>query len=357
MSGDADAILKRADKKMTTTLTRWKPDFEAAATLYEEAAGLLRARGRKRDALLAYEKCAEANERCDNDWHAGKHLEQCATLARDVGADAADVVAYAERACASYVTSGRAQRGAECLGKIAGLLADPHPDAAATLYETAVTMLEDEDKQIYAADLFRSYAAVRMRQGRHADAADVMLRFGAACDAAGQLASQRKAYLSAVVAMLYDGQGADAQATYRDVSDIPNFQDCDEHRVAYELIAAYRDADADAIRDAVERKHAAALEFLEPAFARAAKKLPLAKHNLRDISEAMGGDGGAAARAEGFLGGGGAGEGGEGGGRGGRERRGRPHVRETERPIGFVATRSGRSRTPRVWGGVFRARV
>ena len=32
MSGDADAILKRADKKMTTTLTRWKPDFEAAAT-------------------------------------------------------------------------------------------------------------------------------------------------------------------------------------------------------------------------------------------------------------------------------------------------------------------------------------
>ena len=75
-------------------------------------------------------------------------------------------------------------------------------------------------------------------------------------------------------------------------------RDCDEHRVAYELIAAYRDADADAIRDAVERKHAAALEFLEPAFARAAKKLPLAKHNLRDISEAMGGDGGAAARAE-----------------------------------------------------------
>jgi|AntAceMinimDraft_1070359.scaffolds.fasta_scaffold68124_1 hypothetical protein len=33
----ADALLKKADRKMTTTLMRWRPDLEAASTLYEEA--------------------------------------------------------------------------------------------------------------------------------------------------------------------------------------------------------------------------------------------------------------------------------------------------------------------------------
>lgn len=35
----ADELLKKADKKMGTTLMRWKPDYEAASALYEEAGG------------------------------------------------------------------------------------------------------------------------------------------------------------------------------------------------------------------------------------------------------------------------------------------------------------------------------
>ena len=54
--------------------------------------------------MIAWEKCAEANERTGNDWHAGKHLEQCAQLARDLALHD-QVVAYAERACAAYVSA------------------------------------------------------------------------------------------------------------------------------------------------------------------------------------------------------------------------------------------------------------
>ena len=58
--------------------------------------------------MIAFEKCAEANEQSGNDWHAGKHLETCAQLAKDAGTPA-DVAAYAERACAAYCTAGRGQ--------------------------------------------------------------------------------------------------------------------------------------------------------------------------------------------------------------------------------------------------------
>ena len=50
------------------------------------------------------------------------------------------------------------------------------------------------------------------------------------------------------------------------------------------------------------------LTFLEAPFARAAKKLPPPKHDLKAISVKMGGSGGVAAAAEPFLAAGGAGD-------------------------------------------------
>jgi len=41
-----------------------------------------------------------------------------------------------------------------------------------------------------------------------------MLKYAQACDTSGSKQSQCKAYLSAVVAYFYAGQGVDAQATY-----------------------------------------------------------------------------------------------------------------------------------------------
>ena len=299
MSDDPDALLVRADKKMVTTLTRWKPDYDAAAQLYEEAGGKFRALGRKRDAMIALEKCAHANAQTGDDWHAARCLEQCASLAKDVGTPA-NIVDYAERARDAYALANRQQRGAEAVGKIASFLDELDPDAACRLYDSAVRLLEDDDKHIYCADFYRGAAAVRVRQERFDEAAQLMMRFGACCDVAGSVNSQRKAYLSAVVASLLGGDAEDAQATYADVSDVPNFQNSDEQRAAYRLLTAYRDADADAIRAAASS--CAAFGFLDAPFARGAKRLPTPKQNLRAMSEKMGGGGGVMATGEDFLG-------------------------------------------------------
>jgi 26S proteasome regulatory subunit T4 len=287
----ADELVKRGDKKMATTLTRWRPDYEAAATAYEEAGSKFRAKGRFKDAMIAFEKCAEANAKEDNEWHAAKHLEMCALLAKDC-ATVDETVAYARRACEAYVNAGRAQRGAECLGKCAKFMDETSPDASAKLLDDAIEMLEDDDKHVYAANLYRDLAVVLMRQEKHAEAAETMVRFGASCEATGAWNAQRKAYLSAIVASLYGGDGVGAQAAYADVCAIPAFAGSDEQRVGYALLEAYREtADAAAIQSVVKRSQE--LTFLEAPFARAAKRLPSPKHDLKSVSVAMGGNGGA----------------------------------------------------------------
>ena len=190
----ADELLKRGDKKMMTTLTRWKPDYEAAAAAYEEAGSKFRAKGRTKDAMLAFEKCAEANGKEYNDWHAAKNFEMCALLAKDC-ATVDETVSYAQRACEAYVSAGRAQRGAECLGKCAKFMDEYAPDASARLLNAAIEMLEDDDKHVYAANYYRDLSVVLMRQEKHAEAAETMVRFGGSCDATGAANAQRKAYL------------------------------------------------------------------------------------------------------------------------------------------------------------------
>ena len=189
--------------------------------------------------MIAFEKCAEANEAGSNEWHAGKHLETCAQLAKDIGTPA-DVVAYAERSCAAYCTAGRSQTGAEALSRCAKLIDEKDGDAAAQLYLRACEMLEDEDKHVYVADHYRAAGSVYMRMEKYSEAAEVMMRFGAACDTAGQRQSQCKAYLSAVVALLFAGNGVDAQATYADCGDVANFQGSEEQKTAYALLTGKR---------------------------------------------------------------------------------------------------------------------
>ena len=129
------------------------PSTDPRAPYLPNPATKLTQAGRKQEAMIAWEKCAEANERTGNDWHAGKHLEQCASLARDLALHD-QVVAYAERACAAYVSAGRAQRGAECLGKIARLIDEAAPDEAYDLASRACEMLEDDGKAANARDFY-----------------------------------------------------------------------------------------------------------------------------------------------------------------------------------------------------------
>lgn len=59
------------------------------------------------------------------------------------------------------------------------------------------------------------FAGSHIKSGRYTDAANMLMRFALACDAAHAASSQCKAYLGAVVVNLYSGNATEAWASYQ----------------------------------------------------------------------------------------------------------------------------------------------
>jgi 26S proteasome regulatory subunit T4 len=127
-----------------------------------------------------------------------------------------------------------------------------------------------------------------VRAERYQDAAEACVKYGASCARADQTHSLAKAYLSAIIALLYDGDGVGAQATFNDVHELPGFDKSEERETAYRLLTAYRAADADKIKYAIEDSSCA--RFLDIVFSRLARKLPNPKHELGAVATKMGAD-------------------------------------------------------------------
>ena len=97
---NAKNLVKKADGFMKPSMLRWKPDFDKAIELYEEAARAYRGSNNFVMAADAEERSAEAHTRLDDYWHAAKALERgTEALARCEPIKGEAVLAMAERAC------------------------------------------------------------------------------------------------------------------------------------------------------------------------------------------------------------------------------------------------------------------
>ena len=55
--------MKKAEKKAMVSLTQWKPDYEGACTLFEQAAVMYKNSNRKAQAAVAFEKLSGCKEK------------------------------------------------------------------------------------------------------------------------------------------------------------------------------------------------------------------------------------------------------------------------------------------------------
>ena len=63
-------------------------------------------------------------------------------------------------------------------------------------------------------------SAILLHMGEYQDAADACMKYAESCSRAGQMHSLSKAYLSAIIALLYDGDGLNAQAAFNDIHEV-----------------------------------------------------------------------------------------------------------------------------------------
>ena len=284
---NAKHLVKKADGFMKPSMLRWKPDFDKAIELYEEAARVYRGSNNFVMAADAEERSAEAHTRLDDYWHAAKALERgTEVLARCDPVNGEAVLAMAEHACESYALADRAQAGADALGRAAKAIETKDPKTSVALLRRSVEIYSEEGKDSAAQDHHRRLGAMLLQMEEYQDAADACMKYAESCSRAGQMHSLSKAYLSAIIALLYDGDGLNAQATFNDIHEVPGFDKSEEREVAYKLLSAYRETNIDNIKYAIEK--GSCVRFLDVAFARLATRLPNASHDLGDTAQKMG---------------------------------------------------------------------
>ncbi|XP_010689573.2 gamma-soluble NSF attachment protein [Beta vulgaris subsp. vulgaris] len=267
---DPEKLIAKADKMTKLSFTRWNADWKNAAILYEQAGVAFRLAKQYEKAKLAFEKASKGQEMLSSPWDAAKHMESAGAMAKEHGSwnEVADLYT---RASELYIECARSQPASDALAKGARALEESLPEAAARLYMNACDILEEDEKEQMAFDLYRGAASVYIKLEKYEDAASVLLRWGLSADKCNAKNSQCKAYLSAIVVYLYKHDFKQAEKCYNDCSQTDSFMGSDQFRAASNLLSAYREGDIEEIKRVAQ---SSIISNLDHVIIRLARKLP-----------------------------------------------------------------------------------
>eukprot|EP00879_Flechtneria_rotunda_P005030 GHRR01005306.1.p1 GENE.GHRR01005306.1~~GHRR01005306.1.p1 ORF type:complete len:315 (+),score=87.96 GHRR01005306.1:217-1161(+) len=282
---EADKLMGKGNKYWAPSLLdlRLKPDWEAAAPLFEKAALLYKQVGQLEKSRAAYEQAAQSQEKIGSVWHAAKHLETCGQISKDLG-QLDKMADFIRQAGSFFAQAGRLSAAADALSRGAKSLEDKAPHEASTLYLEAIEHYETDGKETQASDVFRQAIALLVRRQAWADAVSMCMRFAQACDGASARSSQSKAYLGAIVVWLYAGEPKQAWQVFQDVLGVESFTKSDDAFAADALFMAYQTGEAAKVQAVVQSK--AAFKQLDNQLARLAVKLP--QGDLAEQSRVLG---------------------------------------------------------------------
>ncbi|GAY33808.1 hypothetical protein WN943_012080 [Citrus x changshan-huyou] len=269
-SSDPHKLMVKADKLTKLSLTRWSADWKSATQLYEQAANGFRVAKNIEQAKIAFEKASQGQEMLSSPWDAAKHMESAAALAKELH-NWREVADFYRKASELYNECGRSQPASDALAKAARALEDAVPEDAIQLYTDACIMLEEDDKEQMAFDLYRAATNVYIKLEKYADAATFLLRWGLAADKCNATNSQCKAYLSAIIVYLYANDFKQAEKCYNDCSQVDAFLRSDQNRCATKLISAYTEGDIEEIKRVAQ---SSTISNLDHAIIKLARKLP-----------------------------------------------------------------------------------
>ncbi|MED6179390.1 hypothetical protein PIB30_000503 [Stylosanthes scabra] len=269
-TSDPNKLLTKADKLTKLSFTRWTADWKSATILYEQAANSFRLAKDYENAKTAYEKASKGQEMLSSPWDAAKHMESAAALAKELR-NWREVADFYRRASELYIECGRPQPASDALAKGARALEDTVPEEAIQLYTDACTVLEEDEREQMAFDLYRAATNVYIKLEKYTDAAALMLKLGLAAEKSNAINSQCKAYLSAVIIYLYAHDFKQAEKCYNDCSQVDAFLSSDQNRCASKLLAAYTDGDVEEIKRVAQ---SSAVSHLDNVIIKLARKLP-----------------------------------------------------------------------------------
>jgi len=261
--------MRDAEKLMATSMFKWKPDFESAATEYQKAATCFKNAKAHEQAKEAFLKEADCSYKLKYLISAAQTLENAASMAKQMKRyeEAGEIY---QRASQVYLENGSGDKAAELLAKAGETLKEVNMDKSGEYYADACELYVTEGKEQMGQETFRLAISIHLKLKKYFEALAILKKQTQAYQKVDNKSMLWKCFLSSIIIVLAMGDPVEANKQYQSFGAVEGFVATEEARLAAELLDAYEQGDQDKLTAVASKQH---ISFLEAEVARLAKSL------------------------------------------------------------------------------------
>lgn len=243
---EAHEHIAKAEKCLKTTLTKWKPDYDSAASEYAKAAVCFKNAKQFEQAKDAYLKEAENHIENKTLFHAAKAFEQAGMMLKDMKKmpEAIDLI---EKASMMYVENGTPDTAAMALDRAGKLIEPMSLERAVDLYQKAASVFENEDRLRQAVELLGKASRLLVRLRRLDEAAVALQKEKNMYRDIENFPMCFKKTTAQVLVHLHRGDFVAADKCVRDSYSFPGYGTSEDAIAMNTLLAGYDDQDEDVV--------------------------------------------------------------------------------------------------------------
>uniref|UniRef100_A0A3Q2CZ45 Gamma-soluble NSF attachment protein n=1 Tax=Cyprinodon variegatus TaxID=28743 RepID=A0A3Q2CZ45_CYPVA len=276
---EAHEHIAKAEKCLKTSLTKWKPDFDSAASEYAKAAVCFKNAKQYEQAKDAYLK--EAEYHTENK----TAIEQAGMMMKQKKMP--EAIQYIEKACMMYMENGTPDTAAMALDRAGKLIEPLNLEKAVDLYQKAAGVFENEDRLRQAVELLGKASRLLVRLKRLDEAAVALQKEKNMYKEIENFPMCFKKTTAQVLVHLHRGDFVAADKCVRESYSLPGYSGSEDCVAMETLLQGYDEQD----EDQVYRK-----TFIQGELSK--KKVPGGGGKKKKAAASQGGAGGAPAAAK-----------------------------------------------------------
>lgn len=273
---EALSHMKLAEKALKTSMFKWSPDYDTAASEYTKAATNFKLGGSPSQSKEAYVKAAEVQEKLGALFHSAKLLTQAAGISSDLN-DMEEAVRLMEKACFLYREHGSPDTAASTISKAAKMCEAKLPDRSVEMYLKAADLCEDDEKLRDASNYLNRASCLQIKQKNFVQSCEIMKRRLEIIRNIGNLQVAYPVILQLVITYLAEEDCVAADNAYKLGFDLNGFGGCDEAMYCEHFIKAFEEGDEELLK---KTQCQTIVTHLDTEYARLAKTLKLSELNI-----------------------------------------------------------------------------
>ncbi|XP_060081056.1 gamma-soluble NSF attachment protein-like [Ylistrum balloti] len=263
--------IRQAEKCMKTSLFKWRPDLDGAASEYNKAATCYRNAKCLKEAKDACIKAAEVQLQMNAPFHAAKSYEQAGLICKENNMieDSINLMEYAAKL---FQEDGSPDTAALVLDRAAKIVEISHPTKSVQLFQKACDVSELEDKPRQCAEFIGKAARLLIHLQKYDEALTALKREIDFLASVENFPAISRVLIGAILVYLKQGDPVGAEQFYNSALGYPGFGDSEEAALIDELIQTYSDGDEEGCRAALSSP---TIKFMDNAFAKLARDMEI----------------------------------------------------------------------------------